>query len=956
MAGSVKAQSNGKIAGTVVDADTGDLFPGVSVYLEEKTHIGTTTQADGKFFLLGVPPGKYTLVMSFVGFATLKQENVEVFSGRTTTVDGALREEVLQGEEIVVSAERPIVIRDRTSTVSFVDQEAIEKLPVREVGELVQFQPGVVTSASGGFHFRGGRERETAYIIDGIPVQDVFNQGGGNTVDVEVQSVQELQVFTGTFDAELGGAQSGIVSVTTRDPGQKLEGSFRVLSGGFFAGNEDIFIGGNDFDPVDTKDFSLTLSGPILKKWENVGFFFSGRYEDRAGALKGERRFNAEDGFKIDTYRRWYRDLFQPDDTRLITLDTARAPTGAFIRDRAGNPITFATGDGEVVDMQWRRSLTLNPKLVIRPTSRSRITYSALYNQWEGQDYTNNTNSLRYAPDFRDTDYVTSLAHILTYKQTFGSNKVFTLRGSYKTLESESYAFESIDDSRIQFQGAIDDVTGFSLGTTDNTESRRTEEQLIISSDFTWQINDRNEFKTGFQFRKNTFVIEDLDRSWVFRDNPDSLFLNFSYPPAFAFPNFEDYLEAVRAELPVLVPELERFAVDDRFEQSPIEFAFFVQDKLEFDGRLVVKAGLRFEYFDVQEQRLIDPRTPTDRIGRADNFEDTPVKMYLSPRLGISYPISDRGALRVAYGHFVQMPAYREMFKNPVFETINVGRLEGRAVGNPDLEPERTIKYEMGLQQQLTDFIGIDVNLFYKNIRNLLGAEILGTLDNVQYTRTVNRDYGLVRGGTFSLVTRPIGRLLNSAFDITYSDARGSSSDPDDVANIVIAGRSGEVGDLFLERQVIPLDWDQALTFNLSANIGEPNNWSVGFITQLATGQPYTPDFLDPNLDFPDNEFDNAETKPVFFAFDLTAEKRFRLGRVSYGLRLQVDNLFNYLNERFVDSISGRAGQIIRLPVVQDDRDLVNEFVGLFTREEDDTIPSWYSAPRQVLFAVTVNF
>ncbi len=239
---SVKAQSNGKIAGTVVDADTGDSFPGVSVYLEEKTYIGTTTGEDGKYFLLSVPPGKYTLVMSFVGFATLKQENVEVFSGRTTTIDGALREEILLGEEIVVSAERPIVIRDRTSTVSFIDQEAIEKLPVREVGDLVKFQPGVVTSSSGGFHFRGGRERETAYIIDGIPVQDVFNQSGGNTVDVEVQSVQELQVFTGTFDAELGGAQSGVVSITTRDPGQKLAGSFRALSGGFYSGNDEIYI------------------------------------------------------------------------------------------------------------------------------------------------------------------------------------------------------------------------------------------------------------------------------------------------------------------------------------------------------------------------------------------------------------------------------------------------------------------------------------------------------------------------------------------------------------------------------------------------------------------------------------------------------------------------------------------------------------------------------------------
>lgn len=946
-----QAQSTGKIAGVILEASTEDPMPAASVYLEENTNLGTLTDTDGSYVILGVPPGTYTLIMSFVGFATIRHENVQVFSGRTTFVDGTLREEVIEGEEIVVSAERPIVVRDRTSTVSYVDQAAIERLPVQELGELVQFQPGVVTSASGGLHFRGGRERETAYIIDGIPVQNVFSQSGGNSVDVEVQSVQELQVFTGTFDAEFGGAQSGIVSVTTRDPGQRLEGNLRLQTGDYYARNEDIFIGGSSFDPIGTKGAALTVSGPITG--DRLGFFFSGRFEDRTGALRGERRFTAEDGFIIDTYRRWYRDVYQPDDTRLIALDTARTPTGAPILGADGNPLTFSSGDGEIVRMQWRRAITVNPKIVFRPASRLLITYSALYNRSQGQGY---SNGRRYAPDHRSTSYFTSLAHILSVKQTFGSNKVLAMRGSYKTFTSSSYAFDSMSDPRIQYISASDDVTGYSLGSTDNGEGRSSERQFIASGDFTWQINKRNEFKTGFQFRNNKYIIEDLDRNWVHRDNPDSLFLALTYPPALNYPNFADYAEAVRQLLPALVPELPRYAVDDRFEQTPVEFAAFVQNKLEFDRRLVIKLGARFEYFDVRESRLVDPRTPTDRIGREDNFEPTPVKMYLSPRVGISYPITERGAFRVAYGHFVQMPAYREMFKNPVFATINVGRLEGRSVGNPDLQPERTIKYEMGLQQQLSSSIGLDVNLFYKNIRNLLGTEILGTLDNVQYTRTVNRDYGLVRGGTISLITRPDGLLLNATFDLTYSDARGSSSSPGDVANIVIAGRSGEIGDLYVERQIIPLNWDQTLTLNASANIGRANNWSVGFISQLATGQPFTPAFLDPNLDFPDNEFDNALQKPTLFTFDLTAEKRITAGRMSYGLRIQVENVFNYLNELYVNSVSGRSGQIIRLPVVQADRDMVNNYVGLFTTQEADNIPNWYSAPRKILFAVTIGF
>ncbi len=948
---SVEAQSNGKISGTVSDAATGESLPGVSVFLADQTYIGTTTGAEGKYFLLSVPPGKYTLVMSFVGFATLRHENVEVFSGRTTRVDGVLQEQIIEGQEIVVSAERPIVVRDRTTSVSYVSQEAIERLPVQELSELVRFQPGVVTSG-GGFHFRGGRSREAAYLIDGIPVHDVYGQGGGNTLDVEVESVQEVQVFTGTFDAELGGAQSGIVSVKTRDPGQKLSGSLRASTWNYLPGDDDLFIGGDRLTPFESKDFSVTLGGPLVKQW-GLGFFFSGRFEDRVGHLKGERRFTAQDGLKAAAYHRWYRDLFQPDDTRLISLDTARTTTGRLIRDSQGNPITFSSGDGQIIDMSMRRALTLAPKIVLRPTPRSRLTYQLLYNQSEGQQY---SHSQRFAPDSRPTSYYTAWTHIATFKRTFGNDKVFSLQGSYKTTDSESYAFSSINDPNIQFLSASAPVTGFSLGSTSNGEFRSNERSIYLSSDFTWQITGQSELKVGVQFRNDRRVVEDLDRSWVYRDDPDSLFVNFPYPSASDYAFFDDYLEAIRARQPILAPELEQYKVDDRFEESPLEFAAYAQDKLEIGDLLVLKAGLRFEYYDIRAKRLIEPRTPTDRIGRSDNFEDTLPKKYLSPRLGISYPISERGALRVAYGHFVQMPAYNEMLKNPIFSDINVGRLEGRSVGNPDLDPERTIKYEMGVQQQLTSFLGVDVSMFYKNIRNLLGIEILSTLDNIQYTRTVNRDHGLVRGGTIALAVRPVGILLHSAFDVTYSDARGSSSDPAAVADVVIAGRSGEVGDLFVDRQVILLDWDQTLTANLSATIGRENNWSVGFISQLATGQPYTPGFLDPSVNFPANEFDNTERKPILFTFDLRAEKRFRLGGVAYGLRVQVDNVFNRLNQLSVNTISGRADQIVRLPLIQSERDMVRDFVGLFTRAEDDNVATRFSAPRRMLVAVTVNF
>jgi len=943
------AQSAGKVSGLVTEKGVkNEALPGVTVYLKELPSKGTTTDADGRYVLLSVPPGTYELVMSYIGYASLVKQEVVANSGRTTTINGELEEQVFEGQEIVIKAERPLVVKDRTSTVSFTSKETIEKLPVQELADLIRFQPGVVES-NGGFNFRGGRSRETAYLIDGIPVQDIFNQGGGNPIDLEVQSVQELQVFTGTFDAELGGAQSGVVSVTTRDPGSKLQGRLRTQIGGFLIGNNEIFIGGDTFDLADNQDISFTLNGPLTKK---LGFFINARYEQNSGHLKGVRQFNPTDGLTINAYRRWYRDLYRPDDTRLISLDIARTPNGSQILDSNGNPLQLATGDGSIVDMNQNRSITLNPKLVFTQ-GRTKISLNLLYNNGEGQGF---NNARRYAPDGRATSYTNSLTSILSLKRSFGNDKVLNLRASYSDKSFNSYLFQDLSDPAIQFFGASDDVTGFSFGATDNGESKSTEQQFIVSGDFQWQINSRNELKAGFQFRQSNFQVFDLDRSWAQPNNPDELFLNFQFPDVNRYPFFDQYLEEYASRQPILVPELESIKIDDSLDQSPIEWAWFIQDKLEFDQKLVVKAGLRFEYFDIGERAVIDPRTPTDRIGSPENFREVEPKFYVSPRVGISYPISEKGAFRIAYGHFVQMTAYNEMLKNPIFEEINVGRLEGRDVGNPDLDAERTIKYEMGLQQQLTNFLALDVTLFYKNTRNLLGRERFATLDNVQYSRRENRDFGIIRGGSLAFATRPSGMLLSANLDFTYSNADGSSSSPDDLANLVIAGRSGELGALFIERRLNPLNWDQMLTANLSATVGKASNWSLGFVSQFASGQPFSPTFLDPNKNFPANEFLNAESKPMLFRFDLNAEKRFKLGAAQYGMRLQVNNIFNHLNQNTVNSISGNASDIVRLASVQQDRNLVNQFVGLYTQGQEDIFPQWYSAPRQILLALTVNF
>ncbi len=163
------AQTTGKIAGVVTDADFGSGLPGVNVFIEGTTQ-GTATNVEGAYSIIGVPPGTYTVVASYIGFATQKTENVVVNAGLTVEVDFELREEVFEGEEIVVVAERPLVQKDLTATTAIVSGDEIRSLPVENFGQVLGLQAGVVDG-----HFRGGRIGEVGYWVDGMPVTDVFD-------------------------------------------------------------------------------------------------------------------------------------------------------------------------------------------------------------------------------------------------------------------------------------------------------------------------------------------------------------------------------------------------------------------------------------------------------------------------------------------------------------------------------------------------------------------------------------------------------------------------------------------------------------------------------------------------------------------------------------------------------------------------------------------------------------
>ena len=156
----------GKIAGRVTDAATGESLPGVNVIIEG-TSQGAATDFDGEFAIIGVRPDEYTVVVSYIGYQSQRTEGVRVRIDLTTRLDVDLSEEVFEGEEVIVQADRPLIQRDLTATTAFVSGDEIRAIPVENFSDVVELQAGVVDG-----HFRGGRTGEVGYWIDGIPVTE----------------------------------------------------------------------------------------------------------------------------------------------------------------------------------------------------------------------------------------------------------------------------------------------------------------------------------------------------------------------------------------------------------------------------------------------------------------------------------------------------------------------------------------------------------------------------------------------------------------------------------------------------------------------------------------------------------------------------------------------------------------------------------------------------------------
>ena len=947
---SIYAGSTGKVGGKITDAKTGEALFGVNVILLGGSGQGAASDFNGEYLILNVLPNTYTMRISMIGFKTVEITDVRVSTDRTIKIDAQLEEQVFEGEVVIIEAKREAVELDRTNTASYVNSEEIESLPVSTLAEVIQLQAGVVTDAGGDLHIRGGRSREISYMIDGVSVTNTFSQDGGSNVNVENNFIQELQVITGTFNAEYGSAQSGVINIVTKVPDRDISGTLEVLSGGYYSPNSPMYIGGldsPDFINESEVKFSVSLPAKFLPESRGkLGLLVNGRVEDSKGYLNGERRYSPEDGWEIAVYREWYKARFDPPDPLVIPL-----------------PASLHTGDGELVNMETLNNFNFNTKLVYQPFPGFTAAYSIFYSNTEEKDF---SNSWKFTPEALPTTFTDNITHMVVLTHTPADNLYYNLRYSYQINHEKEYMYEDANDPRYQTTsvGAWDPGanTGFDYGGLNSWDRNWFDQNIhLLNGDLTWQINKVFEIKFGFEGKSYKINYKNAPMKEVLGHE----IIQFPYTQS-EIRAFELPWEVFREETKnyefgnILLREAHPdSSADDLFyvnyERKPIEAATFFQSTLNM-GDIVLNAGIRFDYFDAQDRYAPSYiKVFPEEVGADKYYEDVKAKYQFSPRFGLSFPISDGGALRLSYGHFFQTPSYEKMFDNPVLSHYNQFSIANTTIGNPNLKPEKTIQYEIGVQQELTNELSMEFSVFYKDIRDLLGVELLSLSNATTFSRYVNQEYGSSSGITFALNHRSIDGTLSAGLDYTYMVAKGTSSNPGALlAAQILSGPSS--GIYTLAKEVKFLDWDQTHSLNSSVSIRPWDKTLVSLIAQIGSSLPYTPSTLGYGLDLPGGWWSNIDRRPFRWNVDLKLSKGFELMGLDFMASLNVFNLFNHLEEERVHSVTGHAGPNAYIPEIGDRRYSRIDQVGDFTHDEADYNPSWYSRPRFIKFGLGVQF
>jgi outer membrane receptor protein involved in Fe transport len=677
--------------GTVLDP-TGAAVPNAKVsVVNTATGLERTTQSStaGLYNFSRLPVGTYDLSVEAQGFKSVKQTGINLSIGAVVTLDLNLQLGAA-AETVSVNADVPVVETTRSTTATTVSEQQVRSLPIngRNFLDFTVLTPGVVRDPTRGGDLSFGGQRGTAnsLLVDGSDTNNVFfgqttgrTGTGRNPYSFSQDAVQEFQVNTNGYSAEIGRAGGGVINVITKSGSNEFHGGafefFRdkALNANSWENNR----AGRPKRAYHFNQFGGNLGGPIVKN--RVFFFFN------------------YDGQRNTT----------PNPVILTVLPLAGDADGA--RGLAElQPFTAAYSNALNNDVYLGKvdfELTSNQRLSVR--------YNA--NRFTGQNFENTGPAS--ARDHSGNSSVRTDSVAGSHTWVIGANSVLESRVSWTRDDEPGEANSAAPEAVIRERG----TTVLSIG-RNNFSPRYTNAKTFQFVESLSRTAGRHSMKFGFDMnvqRIDNFFPGNFSGSYTFNSYAD--FANrrpFSFTQGFA---------GAGTSGPLTQPHVE-------------EYAFYAQDGWRVNERLTLNYGVRYDFFNYAQPQVKNPDAQLVALG-LDTSRINVDSNNFAPRFGFAYKLSSSGrsAIRGGYGMFygrtpsimtgtafsqngIQVQTYTLSANFPTYPNVlsappALSRRPDIFVFAPDYVQPLTHQWNINFEQQLgRDFA---VTLGYLGVRGL---------------------------------------------------------------------------------------------------------------------------------------------------------------------------------------------------------------------------------------------
>lgn len=848
----------GKIAGTVKDAETGEPLPGANVVVVGTT-MGASTDLKGRYFILNIPPGVYEVTASMIGYEPKTYTEVIVSLDVTTTLNFELAPTVIKAPKpVVVTATRPLVEKTLTSTKVVFEAERLEVLPIHTLDEALE-----LTAETFQGHVRGGAARETKAVLDGMDVSTVWTGRGrderatseigagktvvlnyytkysttavpGDYIRVSPLALAEAALTAGTMNAEYGGVMSGVINISTKEPGTEHHGVIRYqrtpTPKDHFGGNVyDYFLTHPDLKNDIVKAMGVSDWNPFVAGTDTAGHPYN-YYYDENGCTKNSQLFELVAYGPVPGFGGRMGYLF----------------SGRYERMWGPYPNQQSTRLDGLLKLKYQLSPTmrLDIELLSKDSGWTPLTMFKNGHQWGNTDYlTESKFCLHGMGAWREATAGVNLkfTHLLSPK-TFYEIKLQQLSNWFASSSYEDWdKYTREDFERFLKEGKLykpwiaPGVRGFwGVDYNANYFHRRFENLINLKADITSQVTFNHQIKAGVDIKLHEI---DNRKNWIW---------------AFDMVEFRNCDYVVH----------------------PKDYALYIQDRIEY-GNVIMNIGLRWDGFDPaikvprsaynvmgSHMREVAPdwerwqHTASEEKafigGLVDRTEKARFKHMLCPRLGVSHPITEKVSMYYSYGIFFQRPTFEELYYD-----MNVqGTYYPHQGGLVDLRPMKTTAFEMGLQWEFIPNYKADLKAFYKDMDDLTvkngkflraQAEDRAKLLYSAVTVPLNFGYRDARGFEITLTRRPTGSFLGLPFDLSGSIAYAYTYTVEAVdMGLTVWEYTNPipVNELLRYTRELPSPWDRRHRINIALDFAKRIrgiNLAISTVTRIQSGVKYIP-------------------------------------------------------------------------------------------------------------------